>query len=75
MSAVTTSALEQAMTELTPLIGRRAACAAVGLPRATSYRRHPVRAARPPVVPAQLLNEAGIIGAALAARSLVPVSA
>lgn len=53
MSAVTTSALEQAMTELTPLIGRRAACAAVGLPRATSYRRHPVRAARPPVVPAQ----------------------
>lgn len=30
---------------------------------------------RTPVVPAQMLNEAGIMGAALAARSLVPVPA
>jgi putative transposase len=53
VSALVTSAVEQAMTELTPLIGRQDACAAVGLARATSYRRHPVRTVRQPVVPAR----------------------
>ena len=35
----------------------------------------PLLTVRTPVVPAQLLNEAGIVGAALAARALVPAEA
>ena len=35
----------------------------------------PLLTVRTPVVPAQLLNEAGIVGAALAARALVPAAA
>lgn len=43
---------DAAIAELTPLVGVRAACAAVGRPRATHYRRHraspaPPRAPRP----------------------------
>ena len=43
---------DAAIVELTPLVGVRAACAAVGRPRATHYRRHraspaPPRAPRP----------------------------
>jgi len=44
--------IDETITELTPLVGVRAACAAVGRPRATHYRHHrkspaPVRPARP----------------------------
>ena len=40
---------DQAISELTPIIGTRAACAAVGQPRATYYRHHRQRptSARP----------------------------
>lgn len=38
--------IEAAITELTPLVGVRAACAAVGRPRATHYRWH--RTSPPP---------------------------
>lgn len=38
--------IDDAITELTPLVGARAACAAVGRPRATHYRWH--RASGPP---------------------------
>ncbi len=46
-------AFEQAITELAPLVGVKHACAAVGRPRATHYRRHrqspaPVRPPREP---------------------------
>ena len=41
--------IDEAITELTPLVGVRAACAAVGRPRASHYRRHrPAPAPRPP---------------------------
>jgi putative transposase len=45
---------DQAIEELAPLIGTRAACAAIGQPRATYYRRHRASPARPrpPRVPA-----------------------
>jgi putative transposase len=52
VSALVTSG-RRALTELTPLIGRQGACAAVGLARATSYRRHPVRPRPEPPVPEQ----------------------
>lgn len=41
--------MEEAITELTPLLGVRAACAAVGRAQATHYRRH--RQSPPPVRP------------------------
>jgi putative transposase len=47
VSALVTGAVEQAVDELTPLVGRKAACAAVGLSRATHYRAHPVGPPRP----------------------------
>jgi putative transposase len=45
---------DQALEELAPLIGTRAACAAIGQPRATYYRRQRASPARPrpPRVPA-----------------------
>ena len=48
MSALVTGAIEEAVGELTPLVGRKAACAAVGLSRASHYRAHPVGPPRPP---------------------------
>jgi putative transposase len=49
-----TAAVEAAVTELVPLVGTRAACAAVGRSRATHYRHHrvgPVPAPRPWIEP------------------------
>ena len=43
--------IDNAITELTPLVGARAACAAVGRPRATHYRWH--RSSPPPPRPAR----------------------
>ena len=45
--------IDETITELTPLVGVKAACTAVGRPRATHYRRHraspvPVRPRRAP---------------------------
>ena len=40
------AAVQDAVAELSPLVGVRAACAAVGRSRATHYRQHPV--GRPP---------------------------
>ncbi|MGC8472734.1 MAG: hypothetical protein ACP5PM_10665 [Acidimicrobiales bacterium] len=39
--------IDQAIGELAPLVGVKAACAAVGEPRARHYRRHP-RSPAPP---------------------------
>jgi putative transposase len=44
------TAIEAAVAALTPLVGRRRACAAAGWPRATWYRRH--RPSPPPGPPA-----------------------
>jgi putative transposase len=41
--------IDDAITELTPLVGTKAACAAVGRPRASHYRRH--RTSPPPPRP------------------------
>ena len=41
--------IEGAFTELEPLLGTRSACAAVGRPRATHYRRQRPRGAGPPL--------------------------
>ncbi len=54
--------IDDAMAELTPLIGVKAACAALGEPRARHYRRHPkspppARAARVPMVQPRALSE------------------
>lgn len=40
-------AIDEAVTELAPLVGVKAACEAVGRPRATHYRRHRKSAAPP----------------------------
>lgn len=45
---VVEDAVEDAVGKLAPLVGTRAACAAVGRPRATHYRHHPVRAQQHP---------------------------
>jgi len=48
------AAVEAAVTELVPLVGTRAACAALGRARATHYRHHrigPAPAPRPRVEP------------------------
>ena len=42
MSTLVTTALDEAVCELVPLVGKKAACAAVGLPRASYYRANPV---------------------------------
>jgi putative transposase len=42
MSALITTALDDAVAELVGLVGKRAACQAVGLPRASYYRANPV---------------------------------
>jgi putative transposase len=39
--------IDEAMAELTPLVGVKAACAALGEPRARHYRRHPKSPAPP----------------------------
>jgi putative transposase len=44
--------IDQAIGELVPIVGTRAACAAVGRPRATHYRHH--RHSPPPPRPARL---------------------
>ena len=55
MSALIVGALEDAVGELAPLVGRKAACSAVGLPRASYYRAHPVgEQPRPDPEPEQL---------------------
>jgi putative transposase len=41
MSAVIVTAIDEAVDELVPLVGKKAACAAVGLPRASYYRANP----------------------------------
>lgn len=41
MSALVTDALDEAVDELVPLVGAKAACTAVGLPRASYYRARP----------------------------------
>jgi putative transposase len=46
-------AVETAVAELAPVVGTRAACAAVGRSRATHYRRHRVGAAPAPRPPAE----------------------
>ncbi len=55
--------IDEAITELTPLVGVEAACAAVGRPRATHYRWHrasppPPRPAREPTARARALSAA-----------------
>jgi hypothetical protein len=42
--------IDETITELTPMIGVKAACEAVGRPRATHYRHH--RQSPPPAPPA-----------------------
>jgi putative transposase len=42
VSALVTDAIEVAVEELVPLVGKKAACSAVGLPRASYYRARPV---------------------------------
>jgi putative transposase len=55
VSALIVGALEDAVGELAPLVGRKAACSAVGLPRASYYRAHPVgEQPRPDPEPEQL---------------------
>jgi putative transposase len=48
-------AVDEAVGELTPLVGVKAACAAVGLPRASYYRAHPAgqQQVAPPSQPQQ----------------------
>jgi hypothetical protein len=41
MSTMIATVLDDAVTELTPLVGTKAACEAVGLARASYYRAHP----------------------------------
>ena len=41
MSAMIVTAIDEAVDELVPLVGKKAACAAVGLPRASYYRANP----------------------------------
>jgi putative transposase len=50
VSALIETAITDAVLDLTPLVGRKAACEAVGVSRASHYRHHPVRAATPPVI-------------------------
>ena len=45
MSTLITTAVDEAVTELVPLVGKKAACDAVGLPRASYYRANPVSVA------------------------------
>jgi putative transposase len=52
VSALIVGAIEAAVAELSPLVGRKAACAAVGVARASHYRHHPTRQPRPPAQPA-----------------------
>jgi putative transposase len=55
VSALIVGALEDAVGELAPLVGRKTACSAVGLPRASYYRAHPVgEQPRPDPEPEQL---------------------
>ncbi len=54
---------DQAITELTPIVGTKAACAALGRPRATHYRWHrqspaPARAGREPTPQPRALSDA-----------------
>ena len=42
MSTIITTAIDDAVAELVPLVGKKAACTAVGLPRASFYRANPV---------------------------------
>ena len=42
MSALITDAIDEAVDDLVPLVGAKAACEAVGLPRASYYRGRPV---------------------------------
>ena len=42
MSTIVSTAVDEAVAELVPLVGTKAACQAVGLPRASYYRSHPV---------------------------------
>jgi len=51
VTALMISAVEDAVVALTPLVGRKAACAAVGMSRATHYRTHPVSEPVEPVEP------------------------
>lgn len=53
MSALIAIAIDEAVEELVPLVGKKGACAAVGLPRACYYRAHPVT---DPVAGADALN-------------------
>jgi putative transposase len=41
MSTLIVEAIDEAVDELVPLVGKKAACAAVGLPRASYYRANP----------------------------------
>jgi putative transposase len=50
VEAAVAHAIETAIEELTPLVGRKAACAAAGCPRASWYRQH--RQSPPPPRPA-----------------------
>jgi putative transposase len=53
VTALVMGAIEDAVVELTPLVGRKAACAAVGVSRATHYRTHPVGEPVEPVEPVE----------------------
>ena len=55
--------IDNAITELTPTVGVRAACTAVGRPRASHYRRHrksppPAKAVREPTGQPRALSAA-----------------
>jgi putative transposase len=60
VSALVIEAIDDAVEELVPLIGKKAACAAVGLPRASYYRADPAGAEQtePAAVSAQPSNPA-----------------
>ena len=47
VSALITDAIDEAVVGLVPLVGAKAACEAVGLPRASYYRARPSPATRP----------------------------
>lgn len=70
MSTIITTAVDEAVAELVPLVGTKAACAAVGMPRASYYRSHPVTepAAQPGVEPT---GQPGL-GPAVRARQAQP---
>lgn len=48
--------IEVAVEQLSPLVGMKAACEALGRPRASHYRAHPVSPAAPPTETSELVK-------------------